>query len=443
MRDILIDQEFPSLNIGPGYAHLEKILPEGHIKITIDRKLSFLSYLKGIPNQNLINAVAEYLPFRDSSLPTITTQSTFQVMFDQKAFLRELFRVLKPNGLFIITIEFGNSYEISIQQFPIYRYAEDDETGKLLSYIKRVGLHIYVTKCLNLKNEWGDNKVEAFSLWIFGGKKLHIEDIPVDSGFFIDFISWDRIIKRLHAWRIGACPQCYLYPSTTPGHCKVHGKYEDKDYLEIIEEIVSNAVKIKYPMTAFRRVDQKDMKDYLIERCDPIDVESVLDVGCGNKGVIAQHYWQELRRIKRGCALDIFTLKPLPPLWTPIIDDALNLRDHFEPNSVDVISACGFLEHLTPENGVKFLKLAEEVAYKLVYITASTVLRDASKKVERDGNPHHAYRSSWSHEKLTELGYTTNIKDFNTGVWALSPDEIAAWKFLDGYEYERMGDEWA
>jgi len=98
---------------------------------------------------------------------------------------------------------------------------------------------------------------------------------------------------------------------------------------------------------------------------------------------------------------------------------------------------------LTPENGVKFLELAEEVANKLVYITAATLLRDASNKVERDGNPYHAYRSSWSHEKLTELGYETNIKDFKTGVWALAPDEIAAWKFLDGYEYERMGDEWA
>ncbi len=435
MRDILIDQVFPSLNIGPGYANLEKILPEDHIKITIDRKPSTLSYLKGIPNQNLINAVAEYLPFKDSSLPTITTQSTFQVMFDQKAFLWELFRVLKPNGLFIITIEYGNYYTVAIQEFPIYPHAEDDETDNLLSYIKSLGLHIYVTKCLNLKDEWGDNKVEAFSLWIFGGKKLSLEDIPVDSGFFIDFISWDRIIKRLHAWRSGGCPQC-LYPSTNPGFCKVHGKYGDAEYLEVIEEIVSNTAKIKYPMTAFKRIDQKDMKDYLIELCDPIEVESVLDVGCGNKGVIAQHYWQDLRRIKRGYALDIFTIKPLPPVWTPILDDALNLLDHFKPKSLDVISACGFLEHLTPENGVKFLELAEEVACKLVYLTAATVLRDASTKVERDGNPNHAYLSSWSHEKFTELGYETNIKDFRTGVWVLAPEEIAAWKIMDGYEGE-------
>ena len=269
---------------------------------------------------------------------------------------------------------------------------------------------------------------------------MSFEEIPLDSGLFIDYISWDKLIKIIEAWHYGGCPQCIPYPSTKNGYCPLHGEYDEKDYLKVIEEIISNAAKLKYPMTAFKRIDQKDMKDYLIELCDPINVESVIDIGCGNKGVIAQHYWQDLKRIKRGYAIDIFTLKPLPPLWTPILDDALNLRDHFKSNSVDVISACGFLEHLTPENGVKFLELAEEVAYKLVYLTAATLIRDASTKVARDGNIHHHYLSAWSHEKLTELGYTTNIKDFNTGVWMLAPNEIAAWKKLDGYE--RMDEEW-
>jgi len=262
---------------------------------------------------------------------------------------------------------------------------------------------------------------------------LSLEEIPLDSGLFIDFISWDKLIKMIQAWRYGGCPQC-TYPPTKIGYCKVHGEYGEKEYLEEIEEIISNAAKLKYPMTAFKRVEQKDMKDYLIELCNHIEVESVLDIGCGNKGVIAQHYWEKLRRIKRGYALDIFTLKPLPLLWTPILDDALNLRDHFKPNSVDVISACGFLEHLTPENGIKFLELAEEVAHKLVYLTAATLIRDASTKVERDGNIYHHYHSAWPHEILTELGYETNIKDFSTGIWMLAPNEIAAWKKLDGYE---------
>ena len=170
MRNILVEQEFPSLNIGPGMSTLEKMLPEDHIKITLDRLVSYLLVLKGIPNQHSINAVAEYLPFRDSSLPTITTQSTFQVMFGQTAFLNELSRVLKPLGLFIITIEFEN-YNISTQQFPIDLHGEGDETQGLCCYLKFLGLHILVVKYLNLKGCWTDNKSEAFSLWLFGVKE--------------------------------------------------------------------------------------------------------------------------------------------------------------------------------------------------------------------------------------------------------------------------------
>ena len=171
MRDILIEQEFPSLNIGPGYANLEAQLPEDHIKITLDLQNLFWGRLRGIPNQHLINAVAECMPFRDSSLPTVTTQSSFQVMFDQKAFLHELHRVLKPKGLFIITIEYGNLYDYAIQQFKVHPDPEQNEVDNLLKYIKSLGLHILVVKYLNLNGAWGDNRLDGFSLWIIGEKE--------------------------------------------------------------------------------------------------------------------------------------------------------------------------------------------------------------------------------------------------------------------------------
>ena len=171
MRDILTEQCQPSLNIGPGYAHLEKILPEDHIKITLDLQNVFWKHLRGIPNQHRINAAAEYMPFRDSSLPTITTQSTFQVMFDQKAFLRELHRVLKPKGRFIITIEYGNTYNYAIQQFKVHPDPEQNEVDNLLKYIKNLGLHILVVKYLKLNGAWGDTRLDGFSLWIIGEKE--------------------------------------------------------------------------------------------------------------------------------------------------------------------------------------------------------------------------------------------------------------------------------
>jgi len=44
----------------------------------------------------------------------------------------------------------------------------------------------------------------------------------------------------------------------------------------------------------------KDMADYIREVTANMSVESVLDVGCGLKGVVAQDYWEHVKRIKRG-----------------------------------------------------------------------------------------------------------------------------------------------
>lgn len=261
-------------------------------------------------------------------------------------------------------------------------------------------------------------------------------EVPQKGVWFVDVILWNKICKTVDAWRRGACPYCGYEPLKV-GHCQIHGDYGERDYLKVIAEAVSKISKVKYPLAAVKQIKQKDIADYLIELCDPINVESVLDVGCGNKGIVAQDYWENKRHISKGYALDIFTIKPLPDVWNPILDDALNLRRYFKPKSVDVVTACGFLEHLSERDAIKFLKLAEEVARKLVYLTASTQLRDASKKVKRDGNIHHYYRSAWNNEKFEKLGYETNIKDFYNGVWMLAPFEIAAWKKLEGY-YENQ-----
>jgi len=120
MRDILFSTEHPRLNIGPGMANLEATLPETDIKIALDRKINAVAWLRGPKHLHLVKAMAEYLPFRDDSLPTITTQSTFQVMKDQKAFLKELARTLKPDGFFCITIEWRLWYQPEKQSFTVY-----------------------------------------------------------------------------------------------------------------------------------------------------------------------------------------------------------------------------------------------------------------------------------------------------------------------------------
>lgn len=182
-------------------------------------------------------------------------------------------------------------------------------------------------------------------------------------------------------------------------------------------------------------VKQLDMADYIQRVCDPLKIESVLAVGCGNKGPVAQHYWENVRKIKQGYLCDIWTIKPAPALWKPLKMDALKLLDVLKPKSVDVVQNCGFLEHLTLKEAIQFLfQVAEPLARKVVFISCATTChgdRDADYKVKLDKNPYHEYKSIWSHQQFEAWGYKTNIKDILNGRFALN-GEIEAWKvFVD------------
>jgi len=214
----------------------------------------------------------------------------------------------------------------------------------------------------------------------------------------------------------------------------------------------------------------KDIEDYIKELTWNMEVESVLDVGTGNKGVVAQHYWENIKKIRRGYACDIWVIKPLPPVWTPLKMNALDLLKVLKPKSVDVVQACGFLEHLSKLDGYRFLRIAETLARKLVFTTSAhwlligegealridrfkgsykfaldykehgkpvtyfedLTLSTPSKVVQvQNGNPYHRYRSTWSWSEFEELGYEANVKDAFSG--KSFTDEVVAWKFIKGF----------
>lgn len=155
----------PSLNIGIGFCQLEKRLPQEWFKIGFDISSKFLNggVQLNILNFVLVQGRAEQMPFADNSIPTITTQSTFQVLVDQEAFLKELARVLKPNGFYAITIEYHWNYPRKPQKF----YAHEPE--KLKTFLESLGLSAEI-KYLNSKGEWCPTLNEGFSMWIMGYK---------------------------------------------------------------------------------------------------------------------------------------------------------------------------------------------------------------------------------------------------------------------------------
>lgn len=180
-----------------------------------------------------------------------------------------------------------------------------------------------------------------------------------------------------------------------------------------------------------------DMEDYVrtVGMIVTGGVSSVLDCGTGQKGVVAQDYYENGVKIKKGYACDIWTLKEMnKKVWTGLKINALNLLDKGKggigEKSVDIVQAFGFLEHLTKTDGYQFLHIAEKVARKAVIISAAAYVHGDSpnEKAIRDGNPYHRYNSVWHWKEFEKLGYKSNFEHMRQGL--TFSEEVIAWKIL-------------
>lgn len=59
---------------------------------------------KRLPSANILKADAEAMPFADHSFDMVVMIDTFQYLLDFDAALREIKRVLRPRGIFIVTV---------------------------------------------------------------------------------------------------------------------------------------------------------------------------------------------------------------------------------------------------------------------------------------------------------------------------------------------------
>ena len=158
----------------------------------------------------------------------------------------------------------------------------------------------------------------------------------------------------------------------------------------------------------------RDMEDYIIMKTKDMQIESVMDVGSGMKGAVGAHYSERIKKIKQGYLVDISLLKDMEK-WKPLKIKALDLLDHVEPKSVDIVQAFGFMAHLLKEDGYKFIEIAEKIARKFVIFSAATCICAR-------------YNSSWQWPEFEALGYTSNWHD--TKVLRAFKTEAIAWKHL-------------
>jgi len=178
-------------------------------------------------------------------------------------------------------------------------------------------------------------------------------------------------------------------------------------------------------------VIRRDFEHYIIMLTKDMPVESVLDVGTGNKGPVAEYYWVYYKRIKRGYVCDIWTIKEnLNPIWIKLKMNALDLLNVLKPKSIDVVQSFGFLEHLKKEEGYRWLEIALKLARKLVIVSGALYVHGPTRdyKVKVDGNPYHYYHSTWSHEEFHKLGWETDWEYYIKGESYMG--DVIAWKRL-------------
>jgi hypothetical protein len=174
-----------------------------------------------------------------------------------------------------------------------------------------------------------------------------------------------------------------------------------------------------------------DTADYVAALSRNLDVRTVLDIGCGLKGIIGQHHWEHDQPIKRGYACDRHILKPMAAPWEPLLMDAEDLPRELS-DGVDFVTHCGMLEHVDYAKAFRVLRAVERVARKRVFFTCSAHLREVDYKVRRDGNPFHYYRSWWDPRTFELLGYHVDRERMRDGrtfceevVGWFDPDAIA------------------
>lgn len=125
------------LNTGPGFGWLEQKLCPTHLVYSVDLAKNFLEYLQGLKlaNNRIIEAYGERLPFKSNYMDAIVSDSVFQTVVDQSEFLTEQARVLRKDGVFILTVTYKWNYPRKPQIYPA------DKPDLLINFLDELGVN--------------------------------------------------------------------------------------------------------------------------------------------------------------------------------------------------------------------------------------------------------------------------------------------------------------
>ena len=143
--------------------------------------------------------------------------------------------------------------------------------------------------------------------------------------------------------------------------------------------------------------------DYLFELIKIIDYpKSLLDVGCGSDSPV-----QALPKDIYTVGIDSFEPsinkskdKGIHKLY--VLDNVLNVNQHFGPRSFEIVLALDLIEHLEKEDATKLISKLEKIATsQVVLFTPNGFLPQG----EFNNNVYQIHKSGFTVSDLTNLGY--------------------------------------
>ncbi len=128
-------------DIGGGTGRIAKVYKERANRITIvDPSSEQLKHAKkslvGTLYAEFSVGTAERMPFSDDTFDTAVCTRVFHYIHDPEKAIREIYRVLKPGGYFIL--EIPNKYHFKNRVFGILRGKRDDDASSHNSFVNHV-----------------------------------------------------------------------------------------------------------------------------------------------------------------------------------------------------------------------------------------------------------------------------------------------------------------
>jgi SAM-dependent methyltransferase len=164
-----------------------------------------------------------------------------------------------------------------------------------------------------------------------------------------------------------------------------------------------------------------------------LDCKSLLDVGCGNNSPI-KHFSNKLYTVGVDAYLPSIEKSKNQRIHNDYLNiDVMDIGEKINSKSFDCVLASDLIEHLTKENGLKLIKMMEEIATKKVIIfTPNGFLPQG----EYDNNPWQIHHSGWDVEEMQDLGY----KIIGINGWKSLRGEYAIIKFKPIFLWTLLSD---